>query len=530
MTVLKVGETKNRYQILEEIGSGGFSVVYRAEDTLNRLGEVAIKEFVLTQEEAERFGEPWDKIRKRFRDEAYLTQELQHPHIIEIYDIFENPDCIVMPYMPETLASRLGVDHCLDTAEAITIMLQVCKGLAHIHNHKLNGYPVVHCDIKPGNILFDPAGEVKISDFGIAHVHGQGKTVEFNVGTVEYMPPEQIEGRRDLPQIDVYAVGSLFYRILTGRHYMATRSFEPLRAHDVPQPLIDIIEKALQTDYNARYADAGEMLLALEASQQEHIAKLHIQAYEAYFQKDWDKADELFTQMLAQPQFEQLSKDNPQYRGIETKQQITYFYVQAGQAMSARNFRHAKQVLQELLEVDPDQSPAREMLRKAENYLWMQRIGGFLLLIALLTLCFFGVQEAPRWLNSLGHTATPTLHPPTEDTPTVPPRVLNDVRFTVNDTVVENSSLHTIPGAPAPFTLTVAPANTGIKVSEIACSWTTIDPAPPTPPEEGSCTLAYTGSEVPPEVFVMVRITGKRENGVGGVVNAFVTLEFEGVP
>jgi hypothetical protein len=259
---------------------------------LKLVSKVAIKEF--DPEAAVRFVDV-DKMRTRFVQEAHITRQLSHPHIIAIYDFFkENNTCyIVMPYLPDTLEDRV---ECLTISQAIQVMEQICEGLAYAHEfHPDKNSPnvVVHCDIKTNNILFDH-NQVKIADFGIAHVP-QGKDtpdvtgmIPFNAGTVFYMPPEQLDGKgRDDPRIDVYALGALFYQMLArGRYYLdfdesgtdqayyknylRIREDPPLleRLSGAPAPFISILRRALSKDPRDRYANAAEMLEAIrEASE-----------------------------------------------------------------------------------------------------------------------------------------------------------------------------------------------------------------------------------------------------------------------
>ncbi len=278
----------NRYEIKGLINSGAFSMVYHAYDQWLK-GDVAIKELSpLTRISSQ------EALVKRFKREARITRRLRHPHIIEIYDLFWAQDTlyIVMPYLPDSLDKRLKHTACLDLSESMHLMTQICEGLAYAHTafrDKQGVYPIVHCDIKPGNILFDEFDQVKIADFGIAHIPplpgivDQVSVTSFNAGTIAYMPPEQLDGERTDPRIDVYALGALFYRMMTGCYYLdfeevttehalqnnqrriryEAPSRAPLETAHVPPPLIDIIFKALAKAPQARYPHAGAILDAL---------------------------------------------------------------------------------------------------------------------------------------------------------------------------------------------------------------------------------------------------------------------------
>ena len=295
---LKPGEIlKKRYEIIKVAGTGAFGVVYLAYDR-DLMSNVAVKEF--NPQSAARFGN-LAEMQKRFEQEARITRRLKHPHIVEIYDTFpaNNTYYIVMPYLPETLADRL--EH-LTLPQAVEIIAQICKGLACAHTFHYNEDDprvVVHCDVKPTNILFE-RDLAKIADFGIAHVPASKDTrnltaTAFGAGTVFYMSPEQLEGTRDDPRIDVYALGTLFYRMLTKGHYYLGFDFSdnplaqasnmqkisteapllfPLKS--VPESLVYIVFKALSKNVTERYDDAGEMLKAIQRYNRKETIKAPI--------------------------------------------------------------------------------------------------------------------------------------------------------------------------------------------------------------------------------------------------------------
>lgn len=274
-----------RYRIESTFKYGATSVIYLAHD-LKLDSDVAIKEF--DPDAAFDFGDA-EKMRRRFEQEAYITRQLSHPHIIAIYDFFqENGTCyLVMPYLPDTLEDRLEY---LTVPQAVKIMVQICEGLAYAHGFhpdKDSPHVVVHCDIKPNNILFDH-DQVKITDFGIAHVpqskdmpNGLTGVLPFSAGTVLYMPPEQLQGKRDDPRIDVYALGALFYQMLArGRCYLDFDESgadqhknrwricqDPPLLERLPSeaaPYVSVLRRALSKNPQDRYANAGEMLEATQ--------------------------------------------------------------------------------------------------------------------------------------------------------------------------------------------------------------------------------------------------------------------------
>lgn len=260
-----------RYQILERLGAGGMGVVYRAEDTwLGRT--VAIK--VLRPEMAAD-GE----FLRRFRREAKAAACLSHPNIVSLFDVGQDGDLhyLVMEYVPgHTLQQHLERGP-LPPGEAVRVASQVAEALQHAHSHD-----VVHRDIKPQNILLAPAGEVKVTDFGIARA-GVASTVTHPgaiVGSVHYLAPEQVQGEPGDQQADLYSLGVVLYRMLTGR--LPFEGDNPIsvalkHVHEQPAPvrrlspgtppaLERVVMRALRKDPEERYPSAAEMLADLQGA------------------------------------------------------------------------------------------------------------------------------------------------------------------------------------------------------------------------------------------------------------------------
>jgi formylglycine-generating enzyme required for sulfatase activity/serine/threonine protein kinase len=225
---LNPGDTlsNGHYRIIRQLGRGGFGFVYLAQDTL--LGEdVAIKELIpaLVGDEV---------MLKRFLAEAKATMRLTHKQIVRTHNVFSEGGnyYIVMEYMAGgSLEDRLREQGPLPVDGAVRVAAEVCEGLACAHEEG-----VVHCDLKPHNILFDAAGQAKVADFGIAHVSGEMLSrswmtpAGFVAGTLPYMSPEQADGVRDDPRVDVYALGAVLYRTLTGWTYLEFDQRETPRA------------------------------------------------------------------------------------------------------------------------------------------------------------------------------------------------------------------------------------------------------------------------------------------------------------
>lgn len=199
---------QGRYEILEKIGSGGMSVVYKAKcHTLNRL--VAIK--VLKEEFASD-----ENFVSKFKMEAQAAARLSHPNIVNVYDVVdeENLHYIVMELIEGiTLKSYIEKKELLDSKEAIGIAIQVAQGIAAAHEQH-----IIHRDIKPQNMIISKDGKVKVADFGIARaVSSQTVNSSAAVGSVHYISPEQARGGYCDERSDIYSFGITLYEMVTGR-------------------------------------------------------------------------------------------------------------------------------------------------------------------------------------------------------------------------------------------------------------------------------------------------------------------------
>ncbi|MGC5019762.1 protein kinase domain-containing protein [Micromonospora sp. DT47] len=227
-----------RYRLIEQLGSGGMSVVWRGYDEV--LGrQVAIK--VLASRLAS------DKaFRHRIRIEAQAAARLCHPNITNVYDYGESEQVgLTVPYVVmelvdgDPLTARLGRDGRLSWREAMTIGAEVTSALATAHARG-----VVHRDVTPGNVMLTPTG-VKVVDFGISALVGESEKGPDGhlLGTPAYLAPERLDHGQVSPATDVYAVGLLIYRMLTGRlPWQASTTTEMLRAHmyNDPEPMPEV--------------------------------------------------------------------------------------------------------------------------------------------------------------------------------------------------------------------------------------------------------------------------------------------------
>jgi len=201
-----------KYAVTGRIGRGGMGMVYRGYDeVLER--EVAVKTLTLE-------GSLDEESRRRFQIEAKAAARLQHPNIITVYELGEDRGLpfIAMELLPGTdLEALMRSGEPLMLQEKLDLVIQVCRGLAYAHDHK-----VVHRDIKPSNVRVLEDGSVKIMDFGIAKLGGTGVTkTGMMVGTVHCMSPEQIRGETLDGRSDLFSVGVILYELLAGRRPFA---------------------------------------------------------------------------------------------------------------------------------------------------------------------------------------------------------------------------------------------------------------------------------------------------------------------
>lgn len=202
------GVLDNRYEILERIGGGGMADVYKAHDKiLDRVVAVKILHAQLAGDK---------EFLAKFQMEAQGAARLSHPNIVNIYDVGveDGMHYIVMEYVDgETLKDKITREGHLSIPESLKIAKEIAEALSHAHKNNL-----VHCDVKPHNILVMQDGRVKVADFGIARAV-TSTTMTYNgnvVGSVHYFSPEQAKGTKITPKSDVYSLGVVLYEMLTG--------------------------------------------------------------------------------------------------------------------------------------------------------------------------------------------------------------------------------------------------------------------------------------------------------------------------
>ena len=253
--VLRPGAAVGRFELVREIGRGGFGVVWEAHD-LELRRDVAFKAM---------FRGAGSELRlQRLMHEAEAAARLSHPNIVTLYDVGHaeaGPYLVMELLRGETLAHRLTGPR-LNPDEALRIVSQIAAGLAHAHDHG-----VVHRDLKPGNVFLCEAGQVKLLDLGLALAFGGSKLVAG--GTPAYMAPEQRRGAPEDERTDVFALGVLIHRMIAGALPFGD-SPRPeidrapvLRVPDAPG-LPELVQRMLQVDPTARPRDAGKVLAELK--------------------------------------------------------------------------------------------------------------------------------------------------------------------------------------------------------------------------------------------------------------------------
>ena len=260
----------NRYAILDRVGGGGMAEVYRAHDKL-------LDRFVAIKILRAHFVDDDDFI-NRFKKEAQAAAKLSHPNIVNIYDVgkYEDVHYIVMEYVSgETLKDKLQREGTLPLAEAVGIVIQIAEALEHAHSNNL-----VHCDIKPHNILVTESGRVKVADFGIARaVTSSTMTYSGNViGSVHYFSPEQARGESVNDKSDIYSLGVVMYELLTGKVpfegetpvsvalKQIQESPKSIKEYnkEVPELLESIVLKAMEKRVSDRYINIAAMISDLK--------------------------------------------------------------------------------------------------------------------------------------------------------------------------------------------------------------------------------------------------------------------------
>ncbi len=273
---MRRGREVNLYTLIERIGTGGMSTVWRAR-ARDAEEDVAIKVVPIDELDPE--------FERRLRREPEIHRRLEHENIVRLIDWFREGEefFLVMEYVSgESLSARLKREGALGFIEARDMMRGILRAVAHLHEHD-----VIHRDIKPGNILLREDGSAVLTDFGIAKFgwqQGETKT-QAGLGTPEYMSPEQVRGSAIDYRTDIWSLGITLYEVLTGRKPFSRQGvgetpaeyagvISRIMAGELPDPrtynaqvpdgAIRVINHALALQQEERYGSAAEMLGALE--------------------------------------------------------------------------------------------------------------------------------------------------------------------------------------------------------------------------------------------------------------------------
>jgi serine/threonine protein kinase len=384
------GTVISHFQVLDRIGGGGMGVVYRAEDmSLKRM--VALK-FLMP----DLVKDPSAK--KRFLKEAQAASALDHPNICTIHEISETDEGLLFICMAyyggENLNARISRGP-LSLGEALDIVIKIGRGLAKAHEHG-----IVHRDIKPANIIITPDGEVKIVDFGLAKLSGgtQITRVGARMGTLPFMSPEQIRGLEVDHRTDIWSLAVLLFQGLTGqlpfqREYEAAMLYAivtdapPLLTSvqpGLPSELEKVITKALKKEPNERYASVQTMVDELERIKGETVQTKDLAvARSAEAESLLREARDLLKHGKYQESLsrvERVLKVAPEdSRAMDLRDECTRRLAQAEQVtmllregtalFDKGKFREAREVLEDVLAVQPAQPDATRILEQANDNL-----------------------------------------------------------------------------------------------------------------------------------------------------------------
>jgi serine/threonine-protein kinase len=372
-----------KYEITGILGRGGMGVVYRAED--KRIGRlVAIK--TLTEGFS---GQP--EMLERFYREAQAGI-LQHPNIVIVYDLGDEDGVpfIVMEYVSgEPLDKLISSGRHLSMIEKLSIIEQVCAALGYAHHRG-----VVHRDIKPANVIVQQDGQAKIVDFGIARVQGSsgegGLTRTGNViGTIHYIAPERLKGRPFDGRSDIFATGVMLYLMLTGQlpfngedmavlQKLVNEPHPPLSTYlsNYPQALDAIVDRALAKDPEHRYATAEEFAADLhglgEQLKKGQITELFSDAERLTAEQQFGRAREVLLQLV---------RIDPQHTGarqligivqqnlarLQRAEQVRQLVAEADEAIHSSRFNEAMGSLDRAIELDPENPELKARLQDAKE-------------------------------------------------------------------------------------------------------------------------------------------------------------------
>ena len=245
-------------EIVELIGRGGMGAVYKArQKSLDR--PVALKLLPLSLAAEPQFA-------KRFEDEAKALATLNHPNIVTVHEFGQQGDFyfLLMEYVDGPNLRSLLSEHRLTPDEALAIVPPLCEALEFAHKRN-----IVHCDIKPENLLLNSDGQIKIADFGIAKILGQsgGEVAPEKIaGTPAYMAPEQLDAPQSIDtHADIYSLGVVFYEMLTGERPSADLTPPSGKNRSIDGRLDEIVLRAIEANPKSRWQSANALNSELQA-------------------------------------------------------------------------------------------------------------------------------------------------------------------------------------------------------------------------------------------------------------------------
>ncbi len=377
MDAATVKKKIGKYEITGILGRGGMGVVYRAED--RRIGrQVAIK--TLTEGFT---GEP--EMLERFYREAQAGI-LQHPNIVIVYDLGDEDGVpfIVMEYVEgEPLDKLIASGRKISLVDKLGIIEQVCTALGYAHQRG-----VIHRDIKPANVIVQPDGHAKLVDFGIARVQSSkesGLTRTGNViGTVHYIAPERLKGQAFDGRSDIFSTGIMLYLLLAGElpftgedlavlQKLVNEPAPPLKTFlsDYPDALDGILDRALAKDPAQRYGTAEEFAADLRALGEElkkgQISELFDDAERLASEEQFGRAREVLLQLV---------RIDPQHTGarqllgmvqqhlarLQRAEQVRQLLAEADEASASARFAEALNALDQAVKLDPENTEAQTRL------------------------------------------------------------------------------------------------------------------------------------------------------------------------
>jgi len=374
---------QSRYVIKEVLGKGGMGVVYRAYDNETKR-DVTLKTLIDVHDPA---------ILALFRKECQVLSSMNHPNIVDVYDIGELEDeegkkpYFVMPLLPGATLNKLiaSASHRLSVERVVDIVTQACRGLQAAHERGL-----VHRDIKPSNIFVLEDDSVKIIDFGVAHLV-ETRTNTTLKGTLHYMAPEQIQMQKPTPLSDLFSLAVVCYEALARRRpFEGTTVDETVHAilHNIPPPVSDfnpaanrvvsqVIHKAMAKQPFHRFSSvrefADDLQKALrgepiEVFDESRIASRIQRAQKAFANGEYDFASEVLSGLEAEgylhPDMEPLRRQINQSVRSKTIHQLLE---SARRGFEEEEYQLALQKLQEVFQIEPNHSDALALKADIEN-------------------------------------------------------------------------------------------------------------------------------------------------------------------